>query len=362
MKNKNNYTVAILVSVILHALLVVALLWGSDFSMLKKPAAGSTIQAVVIDPAVIEQQAKRIRQQRDEAKNAEQDRLKRLRQQAEELEKNRQQEEARIRKLKADQVKAEKATREAEKKRLEKEREQKQAAEKTRQENERAAKAEKERKEKQAAAKKAEQDRLAKQKAADIAAEKVREEKERLAKAEAVRKAKELEVKKAAEQARLEKERAAKAEADRIAKEKAAKVAAEKARKEKERLKALQKEREEKEAALNDIFAGLESETQQNSSAKQRFISDEKQRFGAIYTQMINRNYLRDDSDIGKECRVKIKLSSSGLLLDVTADGGDPVVCRKAKSAVTKVSSFPMSDDPDIAKELKNISLIVRPE
>lgn len=348
MKNKNNYTVAILVSVILHVLLVVALLWGSDFSMLKKPAAGSTIQAVVIDPAVIEQQAKRIRQQRDEAKNAEQDRLKRLRQQAEELEKNRQQEEARIRKLKADQVKAEKATREAEKKRLEKEREQKQAAEKTRRENERAAKAEKERKEKQ--------------KAADIAAEKVREEKERLAKAEAVRKAKELEVKKAAEQARLEKERAAKAEADRIAKEKAAKVAAEKARKEKERLKALQKEREEKEAALNDIFAGLESETQQNSSAKQRFISDEKQRFGAIYTQMINRNYLRDDSDIGKECRVKIKLSSSGLLLDVTADGGDPVVCRKAKSAVTKVSSFPMSDDPDIAKELKNISLIVRPE
>lgn len=348
MKNKNNYTVAILVSVILHVLLVVALLWGSDFSMQKKPAAGSTIQAVVIDPAVIEQQAKRIRQQRDEAKNAEQDRLKRLRQQAEELEKNRQQEEARIRKLKADQVKAEKATREAEKKRLEKEREQKQAAEKTRRENERAAKAEKERKEKQ--------------KAADIAAEKVREEKERLAKAEAVRKAKELEVKKAAEQARLEKERAAKAEADRIAKEKAAKVAAEKARKEKERLKALQKEREEKEAALNDIFAGLESETQQNSSAKQRFISDEKQRFGAIYTQMINRNYLRDDSDIGKECRVKIKLSSSGLLLDVTADGGDPVVCRKAKSAVTKVSSFPMSDDPDIAKELKNISLIVRPE
>ncbi|MCG7496001.1 cell envelope integrity protein TolA [Vibrio sp. Of7-15] len=348
MKNKNNYTVAILVSVTLHALLVAALLWGSDFSMLKKPPAGSTIQAVVIDPAVIEQQAKRIRQQRDEAKNAEQDRLERLRKQAEELEKNRQQEEARIRKLKADQVKAEKAAREAEKKRLDKEREQKKAAEKARLEKERAAKAEKE--------------RLAKQKAAEIAAEKAREEKERLAKAEAVRKAKELEAKKAEEQARLEKERAAKAEAERVAKEKAAKAAAEKARKEKERLEALRREREEKEAALNDIFAGLESETQQNSSAKQRFISDEKQRFGAIYTQMINRNYLRDDSDIGKECRVKIKLSNSGLLLDVTADGGDPVVCRKAKSAVTKVSTFPMSDDPDIAKELKNISLTVRPE
>lgn len=86
MKADNNYTFAIGVSVVLHLLLVIALIFGSDFSLDDK-AKPNTIQAVVIDPGTIAKQASQIRQERERAERAEQDRLKKLKQQAERLEK-----------------------------------------------------------------------------------------------------------------------------------------------------------------------------------------------------------------------------------------------------------------------------------
>ena len=49
------------------------------------------VQAVVIDPAVVRQQAQQIRSQRQEAAKREQDRLDKLRRESERLEKNRKQ-------------------------------------------------------------------------------------------------------------------------------------------------------------------------------------------------------------------------------------------------------------------------------
>ncbi len=172
------------------------------------------------------------------------------------------------------------------------------------------------------------------------------------AKAEAAKQAKikadkEKAAKEAAKKVQLEKERAAKAEADRKAKEKAAKAEA---------------ERKQKEAALNDIFAGLEDESVKNTSAKDKHISDEVNRHAAIYTQMIQQNLLVDETYVGKSCRVKIKLASSGLLLSVTTLGGDAQVCRAAKTAVTKVNVFPMPKDADVVAKLTNINLTVQPE
>lgn len=86
MKADNNYTFAIGVSIVLHLLLVIALIFGSDFSLDDK-AKPNTIQAVVIDPGTIAKQANQIRQERERAERAEQDRLKKLKQQAERLEK-----------------------------------------------------------------------------------------------------------------------------------------------------------------------------------------------------------------------------------------------------------------------------------
>lgn len=347
MNSDNNYTFAIGISVGLHLLLVVVLIFSSGFAMDEKPKI-NTIQAVVIDQNIIAKQASQIRQDRERAERAENERLKRLKQQAAQLEKNRKAAEERIRDLKAQQVKEKKAARQAEETR-------KKVVADAKREKERAIEAERKRKVETAA--KIEAARVAKikadkEKAAKASADKKRLEIEKAAKAESERLAKEKAVK-------AEAERKAKAEADRVAK---AKVAAEKARKEKARAAKAEADRKQKEAALNDIFAGLEDETVQNSSAKQQHIDDELNRYSAIYTQMIQQNLLTDEAYIGKSCRVKIKLASSGLLLSVTTLSGDAQVCRAAKTAVTKVNVFPMSNDADIAATLTNINLTVQPE
>ncbi|GLO60500.1 protein TolA [Vibrio sp. MACH09] len=351
MKNNKNFTSAIVISVTLHLLLVAALLWGTDFNMSKPEPTGSLVQAVVIDPNMVRQQANEIRKKRESAAKVEQDRLDKLRKQAEQLEKNRKAEEARIRKLQEDKSKADKAAREAEKQRKAEQEKLRQEKEKLRKEKDQLAKAEAERKKKEAAVKKAEQERVAKQKA--------------VAKAEKERVEKEKAVKQAQEKARIEKEKAAKAEADRIAKEKERAIAEEKVRKEQEKLKQLEKERKEQEAALGDIFAGLEQEASQNSSAKQKFVASEVDRYGAIYAQLIQSKLLTEESFRGKSCRVNLRLLPTGrdaILSDVKVLGGDNNVCKATKRAVANVTSFPLPEDKDVVAKLRDINLTVAPE
>ncbi len=333
-KKSKEYTKPLAISVGLHALLVVALLWGTDFTMSKPEPTGQMVQAVVIDPKLVQKQANEIRQQREKAAKKEQDRLDKLRREAEQLEKNRKAEEEQIRKLKEQQAKDAKAAREAEAARKKKEQERKVEEERVRKEKERAAKAEQERKAKEEAAAKAEQERVAREKAA----------------------------KEAEEKAKREREAAAKAEQERIAKEKAAKEAAEKARQEKERLERLERERKEQEAALDDIFAGLESEASQNSAARNQFIDDELSRMSSIYTQNIQQRLIKDDYLLGKECRVNIKLIPTGtdmMVAGVTILDGDARVCAAAKSAIAQVGTFPKSSEEAVNEKLKDINLTV---
>ncbi|WIH26264.1 cell envelope integrity protein TolA [Photobacterium damselae] len=361
MKN-NNYTTSVIISLFLHALLLIALIWGADFAMTESKPAGNAIQAVVVDPALVHQQAQRIRDQRQAAQKAEQDRLKRLEQQADALEKQRKAEAERVRKLKEDKLAAEKATREAEAERKAKQ----EAAEKA--EQLRQQKLAEQRKA-EAAAKKAEADRKVKEAAAAKA------EAERKAKQEAAEKAEQLRQQKVAEQRKAE-EAAKKAEADRKAKEAAKKKAeeaaklaeqkrieAEKQRKESERKAAEAKaKQQQQEAALDNIFDGLEAETQQRGGAKGQFIADETQRYGAIYKQMIQQNLLTDQSFIGKQCVLSMRLSANGLLLNVDQVSGDNTLCRAAKAAVVKISQFPMPEDPAVIEKLRNIKLTVSPQ
>ncbi|WP_229620963.1 cell envelope integrity protein TolA [Vibrio parahaemolyticus] len=347
-KQSKEYTKPIVISVGLHALLVAALLWGTDFAMTKPEPTGQMVQAVVIDPKLVQQQAKEIRQQREKAAKKEQARLDKLRREAEQLEKNRKAEEEQIRKLKEQQAKDAKAAREAEAARKQKEQERKAEEERVRQEKERTAKLEKERKAKEEAVRKAEQERLAKEAA--------------IAKAEQERVAREKAAKEAEEKAKREREAAQKAEQERIAKEKAAKEAAEKARKEKERLKRLERERKEQEAALDDIFAGLENEASANQQAQGKFVADEVSRYSSIYIQLIQSRLLKDDYLLGKECRVNIKLIPTGtdmIVSSVNVLSGDSRVCAAAKSAIAQVPSFPMSTDSTVNQRLKDINLTV---
>ncbi|MEL0610065.1 cell envelope integrity protein TolA [Vibrio echinoideorum] len=350
-KKSNNSKTPLLISIGLHVILFVALIWGADFTMSEPKPTGRMVQAVVIDPHLVRQQAQQIRQQREAAGKKEQERLDKLRRESERLEKNRKAEEENIRKLKEQQAKEAKATREAEKRRVEKEKQRKVEETRLKQEQQKAAKAEADRKLKEAALVKVEKERKAKEAA--------------VAKAEQERVAKEKAAKEAAEKARKEKEAAERAEKQRIAKEKEAAAAAEKARKAKEAAARAEKERKQQEAALNDIFAGLETESTQNSSAKQQFISDEAQRYGAIYTQLIQQNLLLEDSFRGRSCRVNLKLiptGSNAILGSLSILDGDSRLCAATKRAVAQVQSYPLPKDPDIVKSLKDINLTVSPE
>ncbi|MCA0936882.1 cell envelope integrity protein TolA [Vibrio alginolyticus] len=352
MKEKKNrtksYTKPIMISVGLHVLLVVALLWGTDFTMSKPEPTGQMVQAVVIDPKLVKQQANEIRQQREKAAKKEQDRLDKLRREAEQLEQNRKAQEEQIRQLKEQQAKDAKAAREAEAERKKKEQERKAEEERVRKEKERAAKLEQERKVKEEAVRKAEQERIAKEAA--------------VAKAEQERVAREKAAKEAEERAKREREAAQKAEQERIAKEKAAKEAAERERKAREAAEKAERERKEQEAALDDIFAGLESEASANQQAQGKFVADEVSRYSAIYTQLIQSRLLKDDYLLGKECRVNIKLIPTGtdmIVSSVNVLSGDSRVCAAAKSAIAQVSSFPMSTDSTVNNRLKDINLTV---
>ncbi|MGY3569325.1 cell envelope integrity protein TolA [Vibrio sp. SCSIO 43135] len=342
---KNDITKPIAISAGLHAVLIAALLFGTDFTMSKPEPAGNMVQAVVIDPQLVRQQAQEIRNQREAAAKKEQARLDKLRRESEQLEKSRKAEEERIRKLKEQQAREAKAAREAEQQRIQREKERKAEEARVKKEREQAAKLEAERKKKEAAIRKAEEERLAKEAAIAKA------EKERIAKEKAAQEAK---------------EKAERAEKERIAKEKAAKEAAEKARKEKERLERLERERKEQEAALNDIFAGLESEAAQNSSARAQYVSSETDRYGAIYTQLIQQNLLIEDSFRGKSCRVNLRLIPTGagaIVGELNILDGDNRLCAAAKRAVAQVGTFPLpKDEPDVVEKLKNINLTVVPE
>lgn len=381
----------LIVSLLLHFALVGALLWGADFMSVEPKPTGTMVEAVVIDPNLVHQQANRIKEQRTKAEQQEQDRLDKLRRESALLEKNREAEEERIRDLKEQQAKEAKATREAEKERLEKEQERKEAEERTQQ-------AEKARKEKQAELEKIEKERIAKQQAAEkataeanaaaakakadkeaaekaqaqakAAAAKAQAEKEAIEKAEQERlakeqAAKEAKVKAAKEKAEQEaKAKAAKAEADRIAKEKAEKEAKEKARLEKLEQERLAKEKREQEAALSNIFSGLENEDQKNNSARSQFVNSELDRYGAIYKQLIASQLLTNDSFSGKSCKVNLRLIPAGntaVLGKLSVISGDSAVCAATSAAVTKVNAYPLPNDPDIVEQLKNINLTVVP-
>ncbi|WP_077605445.1 cell envelope integrity protein TolA [Salinivibrio kushneri] len=336
---KDSLIPALAISALLHVVLVIVLLWGADFSSdsTPTPKAGRAIDATVIDPAVVNAQAKKIREQRNQAKREEAERLKRLEQQAKRLEQQREQEEQRLREVKRQKLEAERQAREEQKRIAE---QQAKAEEQARIAKQKAERAERER-----------QRKLEEKRKAELAAEKA--EKARQEKLAAQRKAEE-EAKKA------EAERQRKLAERKKAEEEARK--AEQARQEAERKAQEAKRRQqEQEAALNDLFSGLESEASQRQSARGQFIQDEVARYGAIFTQMIQQRLIVDDGLSGQECVVNMRLSPTGLLLNVEEKAGNTRLCRATKTAVASVSQFPMPEDGDIIAKLRDIELTVRP-
>jgi len=302
---KSPYFKALWLSVGLHFLLVIGLFAG-DFSSAPKPKptvaehSGEPIKAVVVDKAKLEKAINKIKKQKNQQRDAEKKRLKAVEKRASDAKKRRVKEQARIKQL--------------EKQRKKKEQEKIKADKAAKTSKAKAAKAEKIRKQK-------EQEKQAAEKAAATARSKRLKE--------------EADAKKA-EQLRLEK----------IAERKRQEIAA-------------------KEQAIQDAMLAeqMANEMASRNQARQQQVMTEVQRFSALITQRISQYMITDRSTMAnKSCRLNITLASSGFVIDVKVGQGDKVVCDAANIAIGKAGTLPVSKDPEVFKEMKNLAVTVVPE
>lgn len=290
----------------LHLAIVVLLVFSADFS--DKPEMLSVsletegqapVEAVAIDQQQLNARVEQIQKERDAAKAAEEKRIRELERRAQQAEKNRANEEARLKRV----------------------------AEEKRKADAEAAKA----KAAAADAKKRQQQEAAKAKAA---------EQQRIAKEQERQKAEEAA--KAAEQKRIAEQQAAE------------KAAAERARQaEQARQKA------EQERAMQEQLA---KEAQARAAARARQAATEVQRYTALIRDAIQRNLLVDEGMRGKSCRINIRLASNGFVTKVGVLSGDKAVCDATVRAVNRAGTLPVSADPDVYNQLKDINLTVSPE
>jgi colicin import membrane protein len=210
---------------------------------------------------------------------------------------------------------------------------------------EKKRKAEAERKAAEAKRKKAE---AAKRKKAEeekrkkAAADKKRKEEERKkAEAEKKRKAEEEAKRKAEEKKRLEEEARKKAEAEKREAERQARLKAE-------------AEQRQKEAELKAQLAAEE---------KQRTLNRQKDKYRALITNKISRNW-RQPANAGEkpECTVRIIQGPGGVILDVTFGKcpGTREYRLSVEAAVLKSDPLPKPEDPELFE--RNINLIFKPE
>lgn len=291
----------------LHLTIVVLLVFSADFSStpemvsvsLQQSDGPAPVEAVAIDESVLNERVQQMQRERDAAKAAEEKRIRDLERRAQQAEKARADEEARLQRVADEKRKADAEAKKA------------QAA---------AAEAKKKQQQEAAKAKEAEKARIAK------------------------------------EQERKQAEDAAKAAEQ---KRKAEQEAAEKAAAERERQAEEARRQAEQERAMQEQLA---KEAQARAAARSRQAATEVQRYTALIRDAIQRNLLVDENMRGKSCRINIRLASNGFVTAVSVINGDKMVCDATVRAVNRAGTLPVSQDPDVYNQLKDINLTVSPE
>ncbi|MEA9445030.1 cell envelope integrity protein TolA [Candidatus Fukatsuia symbiotica] len=329
---------AVIVSVILHLVLIALLIWGSSTQNADiggSGASGTVIDAVMVDPGAVAQQYQRQEQQQTEAKRAQQQYKKRAEKQAEELQQKQAAERQRLKDLEKERLQAQENAKQAA------EEQQKQFAE----QQEKAAAAiekaqtEQRRAEAEAAQAKAEADKMLK--AAAEAREKAVAEAKKAAAAAAKKQA---EAKKAENEA---KQKAA-AEAKKVA------AAAEAART----------------TEVDDLLGGLAAEKNvpqgsaaaagQGGGRKSGASGSEINGYLGQITAAIQSRFYDANLYRGRKCDLRIQLSPEGILMGVTAEGGDPALCQAAIAAA-KQAKIPKPPNDDVYQVFKNAALVFKP-
>lgn len=180
--------------------------------------------------------------------------------------------------------------------------------------------------------------------------QKKREERARKRKLEEERKKKAEQEKK--KQAAIDKKRAEE-------KAKREKAEREKLEREAEKKRQEQREREEQQRIMEEQ---IRAEREAQAQRRKKVVLTEVQKYTVLIQQAIQRNLIVDEAFKGKTCRINIRLASNGLVIKADVLNGDPALCRAAKSAVFKTDTLPVSKEPDVYQELKDINLTVSPE
>ncbi|MDX1677639.1 cell envelope integrity protein TolA [Arsukibacterium sp.] len=298
-------------SLTLHVAILLLLIFGANISFKRKTVELSVsteqavesnpapVEAVAIDRKELEQRVAEIQKDRAAARKAEEERIAALERRAREAERSRAAEEQRLKRVAEEKRQADEAARKS-----------------------KAAAAEAQKKQ-QAEAEKARQ-------------------------AEEARKAREAEQKKAEAAAKAAEEKRRQAE------EAAAKAQAEQERKAREAREQAERERQIQEQLAREAEARRQARAQQAVT--------EVQRYTAMIRDTIQRNLLVDENMRGKTARINIRLATSGFVTDVRYVSGDRQVADAAIRAVNRAGTLPVSTDPDVYNQLKDITLTVAPE
>ncbi|QYN47347.1 cell envelope integrity protein TolA [Gilliamella sp. ESL0405] len=343
-KLNSKLSVPVLISIILHGIIIVILgyrfMQDSDANF--GSINGNSIDAIMVDPSVLNEQYQRQLQsqinqqsahnQRQEQINSQTDEF--LQKQFEQQEQLKQLEKERqelAEKQRLEQIAANEAAKEAERAVKEAEKAVQEAKERAAREAERIAQEAKEKAEKEAKER-------AEKEAKERAEKEAKERAEKEAKERAEKEAKERAEKEAKERA----EKEAKEKAEKEAKEKAAKEAAEKAAKEKAARARAEQAKRDKE--LNQLLGGLTSGSSNSSSGtpNRRGVSNGELGKYISLVQTAIRNNFNNPNGLysGKNCILEIQIAPDGLLLNVNAKGGDDALCREALTA-TKLAVIP---------------------
>ncbi|GBL05797.1 cell envelope integrity protein TolA [Glaciecola sp. KUL10] len=152
------------------------------------------------------------------------------------------------------------------------------------------------------------------------------------------------------EQEKKQKEEAARQEQQRLQRQK--EIEAEQRAEEERRLEEARRVEAERQKKLAEERAA-------KAAAKQQFVLSETDKYIGLITQVIQRNLIFDKTAETKECRLNIRMASSGLVFDVKILQGDPALCRAAQAAVLRPDSLPVSKDPDVYEKLRDFNLTV---
>lgn len=87
----------------------------------------------------------------------------------------------------------------------------------------------------------------------------------------------------------------------------------------------------------------------------------EVEHYGALIVDTLRRHMKTDPAMRGKTCRLTLTLANDGTITAMIADKGDPQVCQAGINAAQKAGRVPMSRDPAIYRQLRQITLLIDP-